>query len=272
MKTLLCCIVKNENRYIDEWITYHKSIGFDDIIIYDNNDKDGETLDVEKYDFVKVIDFRGKYIEVLDPTKCVYNPFMGGVQEWAFTDCYLNHSDEYDWVAFLDADEYLVIDNGLTLGEFLAKDGFIDVDAIQINWKIYGDNGNILYDSKPLQERFTTPSKNQLPYVKSIVKTNNPNFIRMRGHNAIIYQGKYVYPNGNETKCSISQRVNYEGARIKHYFTKTIDEWIDRRYKKVSVDGVSWINQGDTCIKQFFMFNDWSEDKQKVIEKKMGSI
>ena len=29
MKTLLCCIAKNENRYINDWIIYHKNLGFD---------------------------------------------------------------------------------------------------------------------------------------------------------------------------------------------------------------------------------------------------
>lgn len=39
IKIALCCIVKDENEYIDEWVNHHKNIGFDQIIIYDNNSK-----------------------------------------------------------------------------------------------------------------------------------------------------------------------------------------------------------------------------------------
>ena len=42
MKTLLCVIVKEENCYLEEWINYNKLLGFDKILIYDNNDKYGE--------------------------------------------------------------------------------------------------------------------------------------------------------------------------------------------------------------------------------------
>ena len=29
IKIALCCIVKDENEYIDEWVNHHKNIGFD---------------------------------------------------------------------------------------------------------------------------------------------------------------------------------------------------------------------------------------------------
>ena len=41
-KCIIACICKNEGKYIKEFIDYHFSIGFDQIIIGDNNDSDGE--------------------------------------------------------------------------------------------------------------------------------------------------------------------------------------------------------------------------------------
>ena len=37
MRTSICCIAKNEDLYIDEWINYHKKLGFDHFFIYQNN-------------------------------------------------------------------------------------------------------------------------------------------------------------------------------------------------------------------------------------------
>ena len=56
---------KNENKYSLEFVEYYKKIGVDKIIIYDNNDINGETFEsvVFKYiesKYVEIIDYRGK--------------------------------------------------------------------------------------------------------------------------------------------------------------------------------------------------------------------
>lgn len=37
MKIAICTIVKNENHYIRNWVSYHLRLGFDTIYLYDNN-------------------------------------------------------------------------------------------------------------------------------------------------------------------------------------------------------------------------------------------
>jgi hypothetical protein len=37
MKISLVCIAKMEDFYINEWVLYHKKLGFDDIIIYETD-------------------------------------------------------------------------------------------------------------------------------------------------------------------------------------------------------------------------------------------
>jgi Glycosyltransferase family 92 len=39
----ICAIVRNEARYILEWIAFHKAIGIDHFYIYDNQSTDGTT-------------------------------------------------------------------------------------------------------------------------------------------------------------------------------------------------------------------------------------
>lgn len=33
-KSILCCIAKNEDNYINEWVEYHLKLGFDRVVIY----------------------------------------------------------------------------------------------------------------------------------------------------------------------------------------------------------------------------------------------
>lgn len=44
MKTCVCAIAKMENHYIREWVEHYKRLGFSLIVVFDNNDEDGEHL------------------------------------------------------------------------------------------------------------------------------------------------------------------------------------------------------------------------------------
>ena len=45
LKTLVCGIAKLENNYIREWVEHYKKLGFTNVVIYDNNDPDGERFE-----------------------------------------------------------------------------------------------------------------------------------------------------------------------------------------------------------------------------------
>ena len=45
IKICLCAIVKNENPYLREFVEYYKKIGYNKIILYDNNEINGENLE-----------------------------------------------------------------------------------------------------------------------------------------------------------------------------------------------------------------------------------
>ena len=63
-KVIVVMIVKNEMRYLREFVDYHLGLGFDQIVIGDNNDVDGERYDdlladLISEDKVKIINLRG---------------------------------------------------------------------------------------------------------------------------------------------------------------------------------------------------------------------
>ncbi len=37
--TCVCCIVKDEEAYLREWVAWHLALGFEHSILYDNNSK-----------------------------------------------------------------------------------------------------------------------------------------------------------------------------------------------------------------------------------------
>ena len=91
MKTLVCGIAKLENDYIREWVEHYKKIGFTNVVLYDNNDPDGERFedvigDYIESGFVILEDCRGKV----------------SYQHPAYIDCYNGmpkgcSDDEFPW-------------------------------------------------------------------------------------------------------------------------------------------------------------------------------
>ena len=45
IKTAICVIIKQENRYIQEFVDYYKKLNINKIFLYDNNDINGEHLE-----------------------------------------------------------------------------------------------------------------------------------------------------------------------------------------------------------------------------------
>ena len=124
-RTLLVAIAKDEGPYLREWILYHKKVcGFDDIFVYDNDSSDGsgQTLD-----------------DIKKEGLCDWKPWSRNQhnppQQTAYGDALLK-KDDYDWVCLLDADEFLVLKSGESIGEFLS--GFEkDVGSVSFNWAVF---------------------------------------------------------------------------------------------------------------------------------------
>ena len=98
----MCALGKKENYYAKEWVDYYKTLGYNHIFIYDNNDPDDERFEEVlskeiSEGFVSIIDYRG------------YRGKRHAPQYDAYFDCYDKYSEEYDWLSFYDFDEFLVI-------------------------------------------------------------------------------------------------------------------------------------------------------------------
>ena len=266
IKTALCVIAKKENKYIKEFIDYYKNLGINTIYLYDNNDIEGENFDIIlknyiKNKFVKIINFRG----LIRP------------QQLAYIQCYNNNKYNYDWIAFYDVDEFLYFKNYKKIYNFLSLSKFNNCSSLLINWKYYGDNNNIFYKSKPLKERFIKPFyfskkyKNIYLYAaaKSLVRgglnitwEHFPHFLK----DQIICR-----PNGEIITNPLSP-PNYSIAFIKHYATKSTEEFAEKLLKGAvnsnnTLNKIYWVN---TIKNYYFILNKKNKDKIKLFEKKLN--
>ena len=266
-KVGLCVIGKQENKYAKEFVDYYKSIGFDHIFIYDNNDKDGEKFEevLSEYisqNFVSIINYRG------------YRGKENHPQFDAYIDCYEKNSKNYVWLAFYDFDEFLYLKKHKTIQEFVDEEKFENCNNIKINWIIYTDNDLIYYENKPVQERFTTPILRHIAnsHVKSLVRGNLPTNYWSGMINPHSSNNDYTccVPSGEtiDSKTPFNKEPNYDEAYIKHYNTKTLEEFIDKAKRgsatRVFVkDETFW----RTKLGYFFSLNKKTKEKLDYIKK-----
>ena len=264
-KVGLCIIGKKENKYAKEYVEHYKSIGFNHMFIYDNNDKDDERFeevlseDISK-NFVSIINFRN--IKDKRP------------QFEAYRDCYEKNSKEYDWLAFYDFDEFLYLKKHKTIQEFVKEDKFNNCSNIKINWITYSDNDLIYYENKPVQERFTTPlyENGENIHIKSLVKGHlSKNYwIDTRNPHSGINDYPCCIPTGEKIDSSTPFNIppNYDFAYINHHSTKSLEEFIEKTKRgypdhTVVISPKYWKNR----FEYFFSKNKKTKEKIDYIKK-----
>lgn len=261
MKIALCCIGRMENRYAVEYVEHYKIIGFDKIFIYDNNHDGEEHFEdvLQQYiddGFVDIVDCRNR-------------------ERWqlsAYNDCYLKHNAEYDWIAFFDFDEFLILVKDKDVKEYLSRfDGY---DIVKVNWMIYTDNNLVTDDGRGVLERFTTPmeydkcvgySFPENNHVKSFVRGGIDNIKWNITPHVLANISKICNSVGEKSDSTPFQKYNYELAFIKHFTTKTIQEWIDNKLKRGVADRTYGMFCDKSNIDTFFKYNNKTEEKIKYI-------
>jgi hypothetical protein len=198
MKVALTCIAKAEDNYIDEWIDYHLKLGFDDIYVYQNN----------------------WYFNVKKSN--VYSIEINGYakQEEAYNHFLKTYKDDYDWVAFFDIDEFLVLKQHKDIKQFLLD--YNGYKSVGINWVFFGDNGLEFCGDYSVLNRFIKRQIGVDKHVKSIVKMNSD--IIYAAHAPINVDS--VDTNYNTFNGPFNPNGDDKIAQLNHYFCKTKEEWV----------------------------------------------
>jgi hypothetical protein len=198
MNVALACIAKNETLYIEEWIQYHLYLGFDKVFVYQNDWR----LQLDS-PLVEKIEFDG-----------------GGRQTEAYNNFLSTYYNDYEWVAFFDVDEFLVLKQHDSVKSFLNR--YNEFDGVAINWYLFGDNNQPSpTNNYSVLSRFTKRSKKIDKHIKCIVKTNIDSKYNI--HSPV--RGNIVDCNKNMVIGDFNERGDDSIAQINHYFTKTRDEW-----------------------------------------------
>ncbi|MBD5538512.1 MAG: glycosyltransferase family 92 protein [Desulfovibrio sp.] len=207
----LCAIVKDENRDLREWLAYHLAIGFEHVLLYDNNSRiplRTELADLVAAGLVTVVDW----------------PLTQAQQLSAYHHALRERGSATNWLAFIDADEFLLPLQHDDIRDFL--DEYADCGGVGANWSLFGSGGHVSRPGGTILANYTQ-SLGLDPHIKSIVR---PACVArpVSAHHFAFRPGSCCV---NEDKVPVRDFMSYplgEKIRINHYYYKSQQDFQDK--------------------------------------------
>lgn len=220
MSQIACvAIVRNEERHIAEWLAWQFALGFDHVLLLDNLSTDATRT-------------QAACLSGLGGLEILTWPQRGADYQLLAYEFALRHlRGRFEWVAFFDTDEFLVLDPGLTLkGCLRARD---EAAAIVIPWAIFGSSGHRNIPDGLVTERFTRRAPASFwpnRHVKSIVRPER--FRGLQSVHKFIMDGRVCFLDGSNSSWAASGHLDcdpdYRLGKLHHYFTRSRAHWADK--------------------------------------------
>ncbi len=256
----LVLIVKNEARFLPEWIEYHKAVGISRFFIYDNDSTDNIKEVLKPY---------------IEEGSVTYTWCPGKQRQFpAYTDALDRFRFEVKYMGFIDTDEFILPVQGDNVPDIVQAlfEKNPNAGGIAASWRIFGSNGKIKDDGKPVIESFTRRAENsfwQHQHIKSICdprKTLYP----MSAHHFFFTEG---FNTVNERGAVISGPYDFSGEnydcaflQVNHYYVKTREYWDRVKMKRGFADIAG--NYEDS----YFLINDRNEVEDTRILKFLPEV
>jgi Glycosyltransferase family 92 len=206
--------IKNEARFLPEFVAHHNIIGVQHFYFYDNNSDDSPEAVLKPF-----ID-RG--LATVIPWKTV------PASPSCYRDFLEKFASESQWVAFIDADEFIVERRtGLLLNVLSALDESSS-PALAVNYRYFGSSFHETLPAGLLTDNFLRSNASTDPHVKVIAKPDrikayyNPhNFV----FNGLASSVNYV---GEPVRGSRSVKAGQCDLEIHHYVYRSKNNYLSK--------------------------------------------
>jgi Glycosyltransferase family 92 len=242
--------IKNEARFLPEFIAHHKIIGAEHFYFYDNNSE--------------------------DTPEAVLKPFidrgMATIIPWgtvpASPSCYRNFFQKFasdsTWVAFIDADEFIIERRRGLLLNVLSK--LHTAPALAINYRYFGSSFHETLPPGLITNNFVRSDQSTDYHVKVIAMPervtayyNSHNFIFDGLASAVDYVGRPV-------RGTYAVKADQYDLEISHYVYRSKDNYLSKLGMGfVDKDGYRYRARRKDRVEVEFLahnsfFNDWGSN------------
>lgn len=244
-------MIKDEQRYLDEWIKYYLNLGVDKIILYE--DYCSKPHDISHYNSNKVI--LNKLIDCINEEEIELLKSGEFRQHIVYQIFYRTYINECDWCFYVDIDEYLEYNDNI---KKLLDNNF---HQISFEWKTMTYSGHI-----------KDPHPNKIYSINDTYQDYNFNIQHVKS----IFNLKSDYSHWNDFRYASNLPHSWfkdpnnnvkliKGIYIKHFLTKSLDEWLIRLSQRGEM-GEHWFNRK---FEDFFSINDITEPLKTYLTEKI---
>jgi hypothetical protein len=255
-------IFREENSWLEEWIRYHRALGVEHFILY-NDDPDTHVSDriLKPYVDQGLLD----NIHVHECPEDIRND-IGVRQQNVYREMIGNMAGRTRWLAILDLDEFILPRCQDDIRTILEE--YEEHSGLAINWAIYGSSGHVTRPPNQINHFLHRGETNWEPnqYVKSIIKPervllDKPNNV----HCFPTSNGDTVNEN-HEPVTGMRHAVSTGKIRINHYVVRS---WQDFWEIKVRRPRFCYL---PPCDAAYFEYHDRNEVFDDEIFRRFGHI
>ncbi|CAD5980495.1 glycosyltransferase family 92 protein [Planktothrix agardhii] len=216
----ICSILKNEAPYLIEWLEFHKLVGVERFYLYNNNSTD------------HLLDIIQPYLENGEVILHDW-PFTERPQMSAYEHCLAAHSEESEWIAFIDLDEFLAPTEKDDLKLVLQE--FKEVAGVVVNQLFFGTSGHQIRPQGLQIENYTKLASDDYDYntyVKSIVRPDRIVVMESPHHCLTLNPDLLVITENQEPTLGAKTKfVSVNQLRLHHYHTRSQQEMLQKAQK-----------------------------------------
>lgn len=219
--------LKNEESYIAEWILFHTAVGIRHFFIYSNGSTDN-SLHIAR--------------ELLAPDQLTIIPWAFGLKDVraghilnsqviAFSHAILNFGGQYQWMAFIDVDEFLLPKSGRTVEDALSGvDGFPNVS---LPWHMFGTSGHKERPDGPVLRNYTKRAADPMSRAKNasnfkcIVDPCEVSEVSVHHFRTASYGDLTCNDSGKRFRLKERKRSDFYSSKflqLNHYYSKSEEE------------------------------------------------
>jgi hypothetical protein len=220
--------IKNEARYIPEYVEFHLMQGFDHFIFYENGSNDN---------LLEIIKPYGDLIEIRDL------PETGMARNlWLSKHCCEDQKYKSKWLDFRSLDERVFCPDGRQIPDFL-KD-YEQYGGVAVGWEEFNSNGHKTRPEGLIIEHYTQTCKDAGCHVKTICRPEVALMFGGNPHNFNYLPGYYTVTE-NRLKVDFAHfPEDYHLEKIKaHHYRTLSEEEFNVKMNKGALDRIDMENK-----------------------------
>ena len=230
MSLALCTIIKNEPPPdLEEWIQHYERLGAAAVLLFDHGSDSSSTQAA-----------LGPHVE---RGFVLHHPWQGPQQRFlqadAYNACLALYRHSFDFLAFLDADEFVALrDPALSLPDLLAN--FTAFGGLALNWQTFGPSGHRTRPAGGLVASYDKclPAWHPIEeHVKLIVNTQR--VLSMSGPHTATFWGEdsAVNSRGLRVEGPWSRPAVHDAVWLAHYGTRSRQDYWTHKIERGGANG-----------------------------------